>query len=173
MVRKIQVVPYDSRWPGRFAREADRLRAIFGAQVVAIHHIGSTAIPNISAKPIIDVLVEVVSIAAIDAFNQEMIERSYLPKGEFGIPGRRFFIKGTEERRSHHVHVFQAGDPEMQRHLAFRDYMIAHPEEAEAYSVLKRELAREFPHDAEGYMAGKNDFIVEVERKALAWKRAA
>lgn len=171
MVREIQVVPYDSRWPERFAREADRLRAIFGAQVVAIHHIGSTAIPNVSAKPIIDVLVEVVSIEAIDAFNQEMIERGYLPKGEFGIPGRRFFIKGTEERRFHHVHVFQAGDPEMERHLAFRDYMIAHPDEAEAYTVLKRELAREFPHDAEGYMAGKNDFVVEVERKALAWRR--
>ncbi len=171
MVRELQVVPYDSRWPERFAREADRLRAIFGAQVVAIHHIGSTAIPNVSAKPIIDVLVEVASIEAIDAFNQEMIERGYLPKGEFGIPGRRFFIKGTEERRSHHVHVFQAGDPEMERHLAFRDYMIAHPDEAEAYTVLKRELAREFPHDAEGYMAGKNDFIVEVERKTLAWRR--
>jgi GrpB-like predicted nucleotidyltransferase (UPF0157 family) len=171
MVRHIEVVPHDPRWRELFEEEADQLDAIFGAEVVAIHHIGSTAIPNISAKPIIDILVEVQRIERIDAFNREMIERGYLPKGEFGISGRRFFIKGDEEQRSHHIHIFQAGNPEMERHLAFRDYMIAHPEEAEAYSLLKQELAREFPHDAERYMAGKNDFIKEIERKALAWKK--
>jgi GrpB-like predicted nucleotidyltransferase (UPF0157 family) len=139
--------------------------------LVAVHHVGSTAVPDIFAKPIIDILVEVQCVGRIDEFNQEMIEQGYLPKGEFGISGRRFFIKGDEERRSHHIHVFQTGDPAIERHLAFRDYMIAHPEEAQAYGCLKQELAREFPHDIDSYMAGKNDFIKEIERKAHTWKR--
>jgi GrpB-like predicted nucleotidyltransferase (UPF0157 family) len=170
MTRLIEVVPYDPHWPARFQEEADELAAIFGEDVVEIHHIGSTAIPGIHAKPIIDVLVEVQDIGGIDALNYAMIERGYLPKGEFGIHGRRFFIKGTEEDRTHHIHMFQTGNPEFERHLAFRDYLRAHPEEAEAYSRLKQELARRFPHDADSYMDGKNDWIKETERKAKAWK---
>jgi GrpB-like predicted nucleotidyltransferase (UPF0157 family) len=170
-MRLIEVVPYDPHWRVLFEREASELVEIFGAEIVAIHHVGSTAIPNMSAKPIIDVLVEVRCIERVDDFNQEMIDRGYLPKGEFGISGRRFFIKGDEEQRSHHIHVFQMGNPEFERHLAFRDYMIAHPEEAKAYSRLKEELALKFPHDIEGYMAGKDDFIKEVEGKARVWKK--
>lgn len=170
-MRVIEVVPHDSRWRALFEREASELIEIFRAEVVAIHHVGSTAIPNISAKPIIDVLVEVRDIERIDDFNREMIDRGYLPKGEFGISGRRFFIKGNEEQRSHHIHVFQVGHPAIERHLAFRDYMVAHPEEATAYSRLKEKLARKFPHDIEGYMAGKDDFIKGVDGKAQAWKK--
>jgi GrpB-like predicted nucleotidyltransferase (UPF0157 family) len=170
MPRRVTVVPYDACWPDLFQEEADDLTAILGDEVVAIHHIGSTAIPGIYAKPIIDILVEVQDIERMDTLNREMTEHGYLPKGEFGIAGRRFFIKGTEESRTHHVHVFQTGDPEYERHLAFRDYLRAHPEEAQAYSRLKRELAQRFPHDIDGYMAGKNDLIKETERKAKAWK---
>lgn len=170
-MRLIEVVPYDPHWQVLFERAARELVEICGAEVVAIHHVGSTAIPDISAKPIIDVLVEVRCIEKIDEFNPEMIERGYLPKGEFGIRGRRFFIKGDEEQRSHHIHMFQTGNPEFERHIAFRDYMIAHPEEAEAYSRLKEELARRFAHDIEGYIAGKDAFIKEIERKALVWKK--
>lgn len=170
-MRLIEVVPYDPRWRVLFERTAHELVEVFGEEVLAIHHVGSTAIPNISAKPIVDVLVEVRCIETVDNFNAEMIARGYLPKGEFGIRGRRFFIKGNEEQRSHHIHIFQMGNPEFERHIAFRDYMIAHPEEAEAYSRLKEELARRFPHDIEGYMVGKDAFIKEIERKALVWKK--
>jgi GrpB-like predicted nucleotidyltransferase (UPF0157 family) len=172
MLRVITVVPYDPHWPDLFRAEANELAEILGEEMVAIHHIGSTAIPGIHAKPIIDILVEVEDIERIDAFNQQMTKRGYLPKGEFGIRGRRFFMKGTEENRTHHVHVFQTGDPEFERHLAFRDYLRAHPEEAQAYSRLKQELARRFPHDIDSYMAGKNDWIKETERKAKAWKKS-
>ena len=168
MTRKIQVVPHDPNWSNLFEAEADELTAIFGQQVAAIHHIGSTAIAGISAKPIIDTLVEVHDIEKIDDFNEEMIKRGYQPKGELGIPKRRFFIKGDDANRTHHIHVFQTGNPEIERHLDFRDYMIAHPKEAQAYSRLKGELARRFPEDIEGYMAGKDGFIKEIERKAQA-----
>jgi GrpB-like predicted nucleotidyltransferase (UPF0157 family) len=170
MRRQITVVPYDPRWSDLFQKEADELVAILGEEVMAIHHIGSTAIPGIYAKPIIDVLVEVRDIERIDAFNPEMAKRGYLPRGEFGIRGRRYFIKGTEESRTHHIHVFQTGNPEFERHLAFRDYLRVHPDEAQAYSRLKQDLARRFPRDADSYMDGKNDWIKETERKAKAWK---
>ena len=166
MVREIKVVPHDPNWSKLFKAEADELAAIFGQEVIAIHHIGSTAIPGISAKPIIDMLVEVQDIEKIDEFNEEMIQLGYQPKGEFGIPGRRFFIKGDDANRTHHIHTFQTGHPRIERYLNFRDYMMAHPEEAQAYSRLKEELTRRFPEDIEGYMAGKDEFIKEIERKA-------
>lgn len=169
MVRQIKVVPHGPNWSKVFKAEADELAAIFGHEVVAIHHIGSTAIPGISAKPIIDVLVEVHDIQKIDDFDEEMIKLGYQPKGEFGIPERRFFIKGDDVNRTHHIHMFQAGHPRVERHLNFRDYMIAHPEEGQAYSRLKEELARRFPEDIEGYMAGKDGFIKGIESKAQTW----
>ncbi len=173
MVRKIKVVPHDPNWPELFQAEADKLIGILGQEIVAIHHIGSTVIPNISAKPIVDILVTVHDIEKIDQFGEEMIELGYRPQGEFGIPGRRFFIKGSDANRTHHAHIFQTGNPEIERHLNFRDYLIAHPEEAQTYSRLKHELTRKFSEDIESYMEGKDGFIKEVEKRAKAWKESA
>jgi len=172
-MRNVTVVPHDARWSCLFEEEAYELATIFGEEVVQVHHIGSTAIPGIYAKPIVDVLVEVRDIEKIEACDQQMAERGYFPKGEFGIHGRRFFIKGNEGRRTHHVHVFQVGDAEAERHLAFRDYLRVHPEEAQAYSRLKQHLASRFPNDIDSYMDGKDDWIKETERKARAWKARA
>jgi len=169
-MRRVTVVPYDTRWSRLFEEEADELAAIFGEEIVGIHHIGSTAIPGIYAKPIVDILVEVREIDKIEALNLEMAERGCVPQGEFGIRARRFFIKGSEGRRTHHVHVFQTGDAEVERHLAFRDYLRVHPKEAQAYSRLKQHLVSRFPNDIDSYMDGKNDWIKETERKAKAWK---
>lgn len=171
MTRRIEVVPHDPRWAQQFQAEAVQLVEVLGTEVAAIHHIGSTAIPGIRAKPIIDVLVEVRDIEAVDAFNETLQERGYIPKGEHGIPGRRFFIKGTEEIRSHHIHIFERGDPEVNRHLDFRDYLRAHPEEARAYSDLKKELALRHPEDIESYVAGKDDLIKALDRRAQAWRQ--
>ncbi|NLD73909.1 MAG: GrpB family protein, partial [Chloroflexi bacterium] len=100
-----------------------------------------------------------------------LIAAGYWPRGENGIPGRRFYVKGTDEARTHHVHVFGADSPEVERHLAFRDFMIAHPAEAQAYARLKEDLAARFPEDAEGYVAGKDAFVQEREARASAWRR--
>jgi GrpB-like predicted nucleotidyltransferase (UPF0157 family) len=170
MARKIIVIPHDPHWSVLFQREADRLVQIMEVEIVAIHHFGSTAIPHIYAKPIIDILIEVHEIERVDELNEKMIGLGYLPKGEFGISGRRFFIKGDEENRTHHLHFYRTGHPEVERHLVFRDYMIVHPQEAEAYSRLKIELAQLFPTDIDGYNAGKTGFIKEIDRKAKAWR---
>jgi GrpB-like predicted nucleotidyltransferase (UPF0157 family) len=171
MQRKVEVVAYNPGWDEQYRNEMVALRAILGEQIVAIHHVGSTAIPGVHAKPIIDVLVEVSQIAAIDAYNDEMIRQGYIPRGEYGIAGRRYFIKGNEIHRSHHIHIFQVENPEIQRHLDFRDYLVSHAADAKAYSDLKRELARRFPTDINAYIEGKDVFIKEIDRKAAAWRK--
>jgi GrpB-like predicted nucleotidyltransferase (UPF0157 family) len=171
-MRRVEVVPHSPGWAAAFGTEADRLTAVLGEEVVAVHHIGSTAIPGIKAKPIVDILLEVRQVERLDDLGPEMAGLDYEARGEFGIPERRLFVKHTGSRRTHHIHAFATGNPDLERHLAFRDYMISHPENAEAYGRLKEHLAQEFPTDIEGYMDGKDAFIKEMERKALAWSRA-
>jgi len=164
--RRVEVVPYNPQWPHRYKSEAELLAGTLSQELIIVHHIGSTAIPGMSAKPIIDILAEVRSIEHIDSFNPAMLKLGYMPKGEYGIPGRRFFIKGTEDERSCHLHVFQTSNPEIARHLRFRDYMIAHPAKAAEYASLKEYLASRFPNDIDGYMQGKDAFIKEIDRIA-------
>lgn len=169
-MRKVEVVPHNPKWRDAFAQEKQQIWQVFGDNVVAIHHIGSTAIPNIYAKPIIDLLVEVKAIAKIDRCNPSMAALGYEAMGEFGIPGRRFFRKNDAAGvRTHHVHTFEVGEPEVEKHLAFRDYMIAHLEDAQQYSELKRELARKYPYDISSYMDGKHEFIQQMNEKAAKW----
>ena len=166
MIRKVIVVPHNPNWPELFKAEAGRLAAVLGRELVATHHIGSTAIPGIKAKPILDFLIEVNNIERVDGLNDDMVELGYVPRGEYGIPRRRFFTKDAGNTRTHHLHVFQTGNSEIERHLNFRDYMRAHPAEAQAYNRLKETLARKFPEDIEGYIRGKDAFIKEIDRRA-------
>jgi GrpB-like predicted nucleotidyltransferase (UPF0157 family) len=138
--------------------------------MVSIHHIGSTAIPHIYAKPIIDLLVEVKDILVVDQCDSAMEKLGYVVMGEFGIPDRRFFLKDNAAGiRTHHVHVFAIDSPQIQRHLAFRDYLIAHLGIAQEYSDLKRDLAQQYPQDIQGYMDGKDGFIKEIDQQAAQW----
>ena len=170
MLRKVEVVPYNAEWPTLFQQEATNLATIFGPEVVAIHHIGSTSVPRLWAKPIIDVMMEVHDVERLDAFSFQVIELGYIPKGEFGVVGRRFYIKGSELHRTHHIHAYATGHPEIELHLSFRDYLRAHNDEVQRYSQLKDDLARQFPTDMAGYMAGKDAFLKEMVRKATAWR---
>ncbi len=170
MKRVVKVVPYDPGWIGLYESEAALLRSLFGKEVVAVHHIGSTSIPGMTAKPIIDVLLEVRDIKRVDAYNEQMRQLGYDPRGEFGLPRRRYFPKMVEGKRVVHVHSWERGDPEILRHLVFRDYLIAHPSEAAAYGSLKTELVRQYGGDNEAYIAGKHDFCVKIEGAAMAWQ---
>lgn len=165
----VNVVPYDPQWRERFVQEAAALRDIFGDLLVALHHIGSTSVPGLPAKPIIDMLPVVWDITRVDARNAAMMALGYEPMGEFGILGRRYFRKGGDHR-THQLHVFQYDNREaIDRHLAFRDYLRAHQDDAERYGALKVELARRHPTDIIAYMEGKDPFIKAMEHTALLW----
>jgi GrpB-like predicted nucleotidyltransferase (UPF0157 family) len=172
-MRKVEVVPHNPQWRDAFEAEAKQVAAALGENVVATHHIGSTAIPDIYAKPVVDLLVEVRDITEVDGRSSAMESLGYEVMGEYGIPGRRYFRKDSREGiRTHNIHAFEAGSAEVERHLAFRDYMIAHPGDAQRYSELKRKLAEEHPRSMDGYMDGKDGFIKEMDRRAAQWRRS-
>ena len=132
---------------------------------------GSTSVPGLPAKPIIDILVVTDDIGQVDSLNPAMIALGYEPQGEYGIPGRRFFTKGGDVKRSHHVHVFQHGHPEVSAMLDFRDYLRTHPYQAAEYGRLKEELALICEDDITAYNAGKDAFVKDLIRKARAWRQ--
>ena len=170
-MKKIEVLPHDPQWRGAFEAEAKQIAEALCENVVAIHHIGSTAIPNIYAKPVLDMLVEVKDITEVDRQGASLELLGYEVKGEFGISGRRYFRKDDREgNRTHQIHAYESGSVELDRHLAFRDYMIAHPEDAQNYSELKRKLAEEHSHSMNGYIDGKDGFIKEMDRRAAKWR---
>jgi len=170
---KVEVVPHNHVWRNAFELEAKHVAAALGENVVAIHHIGSTAIPEIYAKPIIDLLVEVRDIREVDPRSSAMKSLGYEVMGEYGIHGRRYFRKDNREGiRTHHIHAFETGSAEVLRHLAFRDYMISHPSDAQRYSELKRNLAKAHPENMDAYIDGKDDFIKEMDRRAAQWRES-
>lgn len=167
----VRVVPYDPGWVNAAQSDLYLIKDALGQIVVSADHIGSTAIPDIYAKPILDLLLEVGSLAALDGRSGDMQALGYKSMGEYGIPGRRFFSKSNRHGvRTHHVHSFENGHESILQHLVFRDYMITHPEEAEAYGQLKLSLAADHPDDIEAYMDGKDLFIKERITRAMAWR---
>ena len=167
---RVIVVPHDPRWTDAFAASSRQIADALGDDLLAIHHIGSTAIPGIHAKPIIDMLAVVADVARLDARSAQVEALGYEAKGEFGIAGRRYFRRDDADGiRTHQIHAFARGSPHVERHLALRDLMRAHADLARQYSDLKRRLADAFPDDIHGYMDGKDAFIKEMERRALAW----
>ncbi|MEM9725428.1 MAG: GrpB family protein [Pseudomonadota bacterium] len=167
------VEPHTPRWSEDFRREKAEILNALGDHQIALHHIGSTAVPALLAKPIIDLLGETSDLRAFDAIAVVLESLRYQAMGAYGIEGRRFFRKFDREgRRSHHLHVFERGSPHIERHLAFRDYLIAHPEAASAYGALKADLTRGAGVTWEQYIAGKDSFVRLTEASALKWARS-
>ncbi|MEO9128291.1 MAG: GrpB family protein [Microcoleus sp.] len=153
---KVEVVPHYPSWRDAFEAESKQMALALTENAIAIHHIGSTAISQIHAKPIIDLLVVVKDIIKVDTQNSAMEALGYEAMGDFGISGRRFFRKGNEAGiRTQHIHTFEVNSPQIERHLAFRDYMIFYPEYAQQYSELKQQLANKYHDNIQGYMDGK------------------
>jgi GrpB-like predicted nucleotidyltransferase (UPF0157 family) len=168
---EVEIVDYDPRWPALFDEEAGRLRATLDPSLImGLEHFGSTAVPNLCAKPIIDILIAVRSLADAQArFVERLRNLDYVYWAENPNKDRMFFVKGMPpfgSRRSHHVHVTEIHG-EMWQRLAFRDYLRAHPEEAGTYEQLKRRLATEHPADREAYTGAKSAYIESVMRKAI------
>lgn len=168
MPQHIVVVDYDPLWPLLFRKEADAISRILGDNLVLIHHIGSTSVPFLAAKPIIDIMPVVKDLSGVDAVSGEFVKLGYEYLGEFGIKGRRYLRKGGQER-THQIHIFQMeDDTNILRHLAFRDYLRSHRDVAMEYVALKKDLAARFPYDIDRYCDGKDAFVKKIENLALA-----
>ncbi|MBS4219928.1 GrpB family protein [Bacillus sp. FJAT-49711] len=168
-MRKTTILPWTEEWESLYLHEEQILKEIFNDKIVDIFHIGSTSIREIGfAKPIIDILIVVKDIEITDSFNAKLREIGYEPKGENGIAGRRYFPKG-KEHRTHHIHIYQVGHVNIKTHLDFKDYLIAHPEDAASYGDLKVRLANQFPENHYKYQEEKQVFVDELVKKASEW----
>jgi GrpB-like predicted nucleotidyltransferase (UPF0157 family) len=175
MGRKIEVIDYDPRWIADFETESALLARIFVQRLLDIQHIGSTAVPNLAAKPIIDILIVLDRTDDIDSFNAFMEALGYRVRGECldaiipGTPGRFYFTRETNGVRSHHVHICAKGHADILDKLVFRDYLRANESVALAYADLKRRLAADHRFDNIGYMRGKDAFVKSVLADARRW----
>jgi GrpB-like predicted nucleotidyltransferase (UPF0157 family) len=168
---KVEVVEYNPDWKRGFNTEKLLLTESLGDLLTGIHHIGSTSVPDLAAKPIIDIIIEVYSLNLLGKLTPKMELLGYVAKGEFGIPGRRYFTKGGSNR-THQIHAFESGDPNVHRHTAFRDYLKSHPSVLQKYADLKKRLAKICNNDIDLYCAGKDEFIKDYELKAIAWVKS-
>lgn len=165
---KIQIVPYDPAWPGKFQVQQVKILAGTQGMNLQIEHIGSTSVPGLGAKPVIDILLGLPDFAMADALVSCMQELgyAYIDRFEDVMPYRRLFVQGAGESRRVNIHSVEIGSEFWQRHLMFRDYLRSHDETRDAYHQLKRELAKQDWEEVSEYAAAKTRFIREIERKA-------
>lgn len=175
------IADYDPRWPHLFEEERALIQDAIGEWIVAIEHFGSTSIPGIAAKPVIDIAVGVRDIREGYKTIFPLSKLGYRCMGEGGIPERLYFKKpwNSESLRSpgsiprtHQIHMYETTNPEWERHLFFRDYLRGHPDVRDEYEALKRRLAVEHAEDIEAYADAKSVFVEPLLRKAGAPPRA-
>nr|WP_163502673.1 GrpB family protein [Halomonas socia] len=160
----VQLVEYDSTWPSRYAAERDRLLERFANELIDVQHIGSTAIPGMPAKPIIDVMAGVTSMAVADTLFEPLLAYGYVTSREFNasLTDRRWFMRHAHGHRIHHLHVVVHDGELWHKRLAFRDALRADTALAARYAALKRELAASHSQDREAYTQAKGDFVHSV-----------
>ncbi len=171
MAEPIAIVRYESQWPREFDAERVRLEQVFKGVPVVVEHVGSTAVPGLGAKPIIDIMIGLLRLeeAEVRAPALEQIGYEYVPAHELELPGRRYFRKVQGERRSHHLHAVVRGSEFWRRHLLFRDYLRQHDSTAVEYFELKQKLASMHRTNRRAYLEAKSDFIEAVLLKAAKW----
>lgn len=165
----VRIVDYDPAWPAEAERELARVGAALGDLAVRLDHVGSTSVPGLAAKPIVDLQVSVAALEPRAAYVTPLEAIGYLFVPFATAPEYHFFGRPPQRPRTHHLHVCLAGSFEERRHLAVRDHLRAHPDEAARYEAVKRESARLHPEDRIAYMEGKEAFIKELEARALDW----
>jgi GrpB-like predicted nucleotidyltransferase (UPF0157 family) len=166
----IVVVPYDTRWPEEFQRIAGRLRSLLGPVATRIDHVGSTAVPGLAAKPVIDIQVSVASIEPELAFVGPLETYGLHYQRENPDRTKRFFL-GRDGERRFHVHVRREGSIDEQLNLLFRDYLRVHPADAQEYAEAKRALAERFRNDREGYVHAKEPTVWSLLQRAHDWSQ--
>jgi GrpB-like predicted nucleotidyltransferase (UPF0157 family) len=167
----IEIVAYDRAWPQWFAELGRELRGGLGGTALRIDHIGSTSVPALAAKPIIDIQVSVAALEPLEAFRQPLERLGYVYRADNPERTKRYFREPPGRRRTH-VHVRRAGSFSEQWALLFRDYLRAHREVAAEYEAVKRRLAIRFREDRHGYTNAKVPFLWEIIRRADEWAQA-
>ena len=152
--------PYDPSWAEEFEREKTLIQPIFGKHKV--FHTGSTSVPGLAAKPIVDMLVGLGSLAEFEQYRAQLETLGYVSMPEREKSWEIFIPKGPDDARTHYLHVLVKGSPEYKNILYFRNYLRAHPEVRDAYAALKHDLAAKYPDDRPSYTAAKHDFIEGV-----------
>ena len=164
--RNIVVVPYDEKWKLSFEQIAGELSAVLDDLALSIEHVGSTSVPGLAAKPIIDIDVVIEDESKLQAVIGALAKIGYQYEGNLGIPGREAFgYEGKTHLMEHHLYVCPKDSPELRRHLSFRDYLRGHPEAVKEYSRIKEEAARLFPHDIDGYINHKGTLIEKIYKE--------
>ncbi len=165
----IEVVTYDPEWVVLFAAAERELRVALAPFLVDIEHIGSTAVPGLAAKPVIDIQVGVgtldESVEIVSAL--ESLGYEYVPEFEDELPERRYFRRWVDGRRTHHIHLVERSNTEWwDRHVGFRNWLRSHDDDRDRYAALKRHLAATHRHDRRAYTDAKSEFVREIEAKA-------
>lgn len=170
MHRPIVIVPYQPEWPTQADQERAHIQEAIGQHLVRLEHIGSTSVPSLAAKPIIDLMAGIDSLSndspCIEALTALGYE--YVPAYEDVMPYRRFFRKNRGEIRTHNLHMVEVATEFWERHLLFRDYLRLHPDAVAQYALLKHQLAAKHQTDLDRYTEDKTAFIREIEQKARA-----
>ena len=165
MSKPVIVCPYDPRWPEAFARIRQELEAALGELITAIEHVGSTSVPGLAAKPIIDIDVVIPDASVFPEVVHRLHDIGYLHEGDLGIKDREAFrYESKPHLQQHHLYVCPQSSQELHRHITFREYLRNHPEEAKVYGAVKLEGARRYPSSIEEYMRHKSACIETLYR---------
>lgn len=163
-MKNIVVVDYDPQWAEVFEALRDRIWGVVGDFAISVEHVGSTSVPGLPAKPVIDMSVVVAGDIDVARAIAQLATLGYRHVGNLGIEGREAF-KNPDGLPRHHLYVCPQGSLGLRNHLAFRDYLRSHPDEVKTYGELKKSLALQHPHDIDAYIDGKTDFIVGILSK--------
>ena len=160
----VRLVDYDDRWPLLFTEEARRIRGECGTLPLKLEHVGSTSIPGMCAKPVLDIAAGRPSAASIGDYVAAFERAGYEHRGERGLPGREYFRRG--QPRSYHLHLVEEGGALWSDYVTFRDYLRAYSEVAREFADVKRALAARFAHDRDAYLNAKGPHVLEILRRA-------
>lgn len=163
--KEVIVLPYDPNWAIEFEKLSAFLKDACGDFVLEICHVGSTSVPGLSAKPILDVDLVIESLKQFNSIKHKLALVGYRHEGDLGIPGREAFKYDSTPFMAHHLYVLTQDAPELKRHLAFRDHLRTHPNDRDDYGEVKRKAALAHPRDIDAYMEDKNDLIQAIYRK--------
>lgn len=167
----VKLSRYSATWAQRYRQEQVRLRRMTGKSRYCLEHIGSTAVPGLDAKPIIDMAMRIPSFKRLPLWISRLEKAGYVYKGEYGLSGRHFFVKGSPV--THHLHLVTPACKHWDRWMLFRDFLRANPVEATRYNKAKQALSRKYPNNRDAYTRAKTPVITRLLARAGAWLRTA